>query len=68
VSADFSLICNSCGSKVRARTSMLETIHPAQVLTTRDHDFYQTAAAPAADLAVILGDMPWEVGEPKWGN
>jgi hypothetical protein len=47
---------------------MLATIHPAQVLTTRDHDFHQTAAAVAVGLAVMLGDMPWEVGEPKWGN
>jgi hypothetical protein len=48
------LISASHGPKVRARTSMLATIHPAQVLTTRD--------------LAVLGDMPWEVGEPKWGN
>ena len=33
---------------------MLATIHAAQVLTTRDR-------------FSILGDKPWEVGEPKWG-
>ncbi|MCY1366805.1 hypothetical protein D9M69_537110 [compost metagenome] len=49
------------GPKVRARTSMLETIHPAQVLTTRGY----RCRYP---VPVMLGDMPWEVGEPKWGN
>lgn len=59
-SGNFWLNSRTSGPKVRARTSMLETIHPAQVLTTRDRRS-RTAVA-------ILGDMPWEVGEPKWGN
>jgi hypothetical protein len=42
---------------------MLETIHPAQVLTTRQ----QGHEEPASSGLFAFGDMPWEVGEPKWG-
>jgi len=42
---------------------MLETIHPAQVLTTRQ----QGQGQQRARGLFAFGDMPWEVGEPKWG-
>jgi len=42
---------------------MLETIHPAQVLTTRQ----QGQGNHASHGLFAFGDMPWEVGEPKWG-
>jgi hypothetical protein len=41
---------------------MLETIHPAQVLTTR-----QQGQGQISHGLFAFGDMPWEVGEPKWG-
>jgi hypothetical protein len=44
---------------------MLETIHPAQVLTTRQQGHPQPSNG-TVDL-FAFGDMPWEVGEPKWG-
>ncbi|MCL7461249.1 hypothetical protein [Pseudomonas sp. NW5] len=60
---NFWLIPIPYGPKVRARTLMLETIHPAQVLTTRQQ------GQPVAEVDLFaFGDMPWEVGEPKWGN
>jgi hypothetical protein len=42
---------------------MLETIHPAQVLTTRQqgHEDF----TPSGLFA--FGGLPGEVGEPKWG-
>jgi hypothetical protein len=43
---------------------MLETIHPAQVLTTRQQG-HVGDLSPYGLFA--FGDMPWEVGEPKWG-
>jgi hypothetical protein len=42
---------------------MLETIHPAQVLTTRQ----QGQGQQRTHGLFAFGDMPWEVGEPKWG-
>ena len=91
---NFRLIYWGHGPKVRARTLMLETIHPAQVLTTRESEALAEPLALLLRLAVAglppaakrlarvilqappvprlrvrrLGDMPWEVGEPKWGN
>lgn len=72
-SGNFWLNSRTSGPKVRARTSMLETIHPAQVLTTRvcltnQFSGFCEPFAESAGHQVILGDMPWEVGEPKWGN
>jgi hypothetical protein len=43
---------------------MLETIHPAQVLTTRQQGQGKSSASHGL---FAFGDMPWEVGEPKWG-
>ena len=40
---DLTLISEASGPKVRARTSMLETIHPAQVPTTRQRGQRQYA-------------------------
>jgi len=45
---------------------MLETIHPAQVLTTRQQGHPLRSFCDPVDL-FAFGDMPWEVGEPKWG-
>jgi len=44
---------------------MLETIHPAQVLTTRQQG--QGKESFISHGLFAFGDMPWEVGEPKWG-
>ncbi|MEN1636100.1 hypothetical protein AAIH64_06825, partial [Pseudomonas aeruginosa] len=39
-----------------------------QVVARDTRATYQDEQAVAAGRQVILGDMPWEVGEPKWGN
>ncbi|MCY1431306.1 hypothetical protein D9M71_472710 [compost metagenome] len=51
------------GPKVRARTSMLETIHPAQVLTTRDQLPRGATAAAGDTRRHALGSRRTKVGK-----